>query len=245
MSSWGTARDLGRDAGLDELGGRRSRRLNRAERDRDRDRVRQIPPDALPDIERAVGMFPTSTCVMTSAFENRRSGIIVSKVMRCSTTPVCVCVAVPSGQRLATLIRDSRAFALCVIDRSNRLLMRKFAEDDGGLTAPAHADPFDTLETTTLVTGAPVLRRSLMAIDCEVIRHMDMEGDHEIYIGLVLRAQLSDPMPASAAIPPSATAPASISSGVPGAASAGALAAQVDLQPRRPGDDATPGPYAR
>lgn len=221
MGMWGAARDVGRDAGLDGLAGRRSRRQERSERERERDRTRQVLPEALPLIERAVGMLPSATCVMTSAHENRRSGILVNRVMRCSTTPTCICVAVPIGQRMATLIRDSRAFALCVIDRGNRLLMRKFGEDDGGLSSPAHADPFDTLETTTMVTGSPVLKRSLMVLDCEVIRHMDLESDHEIYVGLVLSA--------------------AVHVAENGSAAGGTHGANAQL--RRPGEDSAPGSF--
>lgn len=223
MATWGTARDFGRDAGLEGLGeSRRSRRLDRSDRERERDRTLQIVPEAIPEIERAVGLLPTSICLMTSAFENRRSGIFVSRVMRCSGSPACVCVAVPIGQRLATLIRDSRAFALCAVDRGNRLLMRKFAEDDGGLTSPSTADPFDTLETTTMVTGSPVLKRSAMVLDCQVIRHMDLESDHEIYVGLVLNARVTLPDAVGG------TSPCS-----PGA------------QAMRPGEDSTPGAFAQ
>lgn len=223
MATWGPAREFGRDAGLEGPGAsRRPRRQDRSDRERERDRVLQIVPEAIPDIERAVGMLPTSSCLMTSGFENRRSGILVSRVMRCSGSPVCVCVAVPIGQRLATLIRDSRAFALCAVDRGNRLLMRKFAEDDGGLTAPSNSDPFDTLETMTLVTGSPILKRSSMVLDCQVIRHMDLESDHEIYVGMVLNARVTVPESAGGSAPYSAIAPSN-----------------------RPGEDSTPGAFAQ
>ena len=44
------------------------------------------------------------------------------------------------------------------------------------------------LEFRTLVTGSPLLSRSLISLDCEVLRHLDLEADHEIYVGQVLSA---------------------------------------------------------
>ncbi len=132
-----------------------------------------------PDFERVLGLLPSMTCVLTSAFEQRRGGVLVRRAMQCADEPVCIAVAVPTGHRIATLIRDSHTFALCLLDRSNRLLMRKFDGREDG-------DPFDTIETIRLVSTAPIPTRAMAAIDCEVVRHYDLEADHEIYIGQVL-----------------------------------------------------------
>ncbi len=126
-----------------------------------------------------MGLLPSMACVLTSAFEQRRGGVFVRRAMQCADEPVSIAVAVPTGHRIATLIRDSHTFALVLLDRSNRLLMRKFDGRDEG-------DPFDTLEIMRLVSTAPIPVRALAAIDCEVVRHYDLEADHEIYIGQVL-----------------------------------------------------------
>jgi flavin reductase (DIM6/NTAB) family NADH-FMN oxidoreductase RutF len=134
---------------------------------------------ASPEFERVLGLLPSMTCVLTSAFEQRRGGVLVRRAMQCANEPVCIAVAVPTGHRIATLIRDSHTFALCLLDRSNRLLMRKFDGREEG-------DPFDTIETVRLVSTSPIPARAMAAIDCEVVRHYDLEADHEIYIGQVL-----------------------------------------------------------
>lgn len=131
------------------------------------------------DFERVLGLLPTMTCVLTSAYEQRRGGVIVRRAMQCADEPVCIAVAVPTGHRIATLIRDSHTFALCLLDRSNRLLIRKFDTREDG-------DPFDTIETLRLVSTSPIPARAMAAIDCEVVRHYDLEADHEVYVGQVL-----------------------------------------------------------
>ncbi len=132
-----------------------------------------------PEFERVMGLLPSMTCVLTSAYEQRRGGVLVRRAMQCADEPVCIAVAVPTGHRIATLIRDSHSFALCLLDRSNRLLIRKF-------DAREESDAFDTIETIRLVSNSPIPARAMAAIDCEVVRHYDLEADHEIYVGQVL-----------------------------------------------------------
>ncbi|MBX3405548.1 MAG: flavin reductase [Phycisphaeraceae bacterium] len=132
-----------------------------------------------PDVERVLGLLPSVSCVLTSAFEHRRGGVLVKRAMQCADEPLCIAVAVPTGHRIATLVRDSHTFALCLLDKASRLLVRKFDGREEG-------DPFDTLETLRLVSTAPIPARALAAIDCEVVRHYDLEADHEVYIGQVL-----------------------------------------------------------
>jgi flavin reductase (DIM6/NTAB) family NADH-FMN oxidoreductase RutF len=181
MSSWGITR-----ADTSDSPGRFGRRPERADRERERERARQVSVASLPEIARAMTMLPAVMCVMTAAHENKRNGMIVTRVMKAADEPACVCVSVPSGQRLATLIRDSHAFGLCMFDPASRLLQKKFGAEES-------ADPFDMLETRTLVTGSPLLSRSIIALDCEVVRHLDLEADHEIYVGQVLSAFVGAP----------------------------------------------------
>ncbi len=143
-----------------------------------------MEPQTSPEIERAMGLLPSVACVMTSAFDDRRAGVLVQWVMQCSTEPVFVAIAPLKGHPIAPLIRDSHAFGLCLIDRKDRLLLKKFADHDD-----SEQDPFASFETTTLTTGAPLLSQAVAVLDCEVVRHFDLEADHEIYVGHVLNAR--------------------------------------------------------
>jgi flavin reductase (DIM6/NTAB) family NADH-FMN oxidoreductase RutF len=53
-------------------------------------------------------------------------------------------------------------------------------------------DPFDCLAVETLVTGAPLLKRSPVVFDCLVIRHLDLEADHSLYIAHVMGGKVND-----------------------------------------------------
>ena len=133
---------------------------------------------------------PWATWVMTAAHDGSRGGMIVRWVQRCSTEPLLVSVSVKKCHALETLIRDSRSFALNLVDEADRLLLRKFDT----FHAPDEAsDPFDALEVVTWTTGSPILRRARAAIDCEVVRHLDLESDCELFIGQVHDARIVTP----------------------------------------------------
>lgn len=144
-------------------------------------------------VKQTLALLPTAPCVLTSAYDRRRAGILVEWVVQCAVEPVYVCVAVRTGHRIEPLIRDSHAFALCMIDRRERLILRKFETERRGGGLDGEPDAFDAFGVVTLVTGSPVLERSVAAFDCEVVRHIDLEADHELYVGHVLAARASRP----------------------------------------------------
>jgi flavin reductase (DIM6/NTAB) family NADH-FMN oxidoreductase RutF len=121
--------------------------------------------------------------VLTAAHESRRSGQVVRWVMPCAEEPPLVCVAVRKGHAVEPLIRDSGRFAVCRLDPRDKALTRRFSP---GRPPDSRTDPFEGLEVCRLQTGAPVLLRSVVALDCELVRHFDAESDHDLYIGLVV-----------------------------------------------------------
>ncbi|MCA9299278.1 MAG: flavin reductase, partial [Phycisphaerales bacterium] len=114
--------------------------------------------------------------------------VMVHSVQPCAIEPLLVSVSVRKGHSIEPLIRDSHAFALCALHPDDKLIPRKFAEHE----APDHpGDPFDSLPTRILQTGSPVLERATVALDCEVVRHFDLEADHELYVGHVVAALIA------------------------------------------------------
>lgn len=138
------------------------------------------------DLERVIARLPTALCVMTAAYERARAGVLAQWIMQCSTEPLLVCLAIPKGSRVGPVIRDSHTFGVCLIDGRARLLVKKFEIDSG------EDDPFDSFELRTLRSGSPILARSIAALDCEVVRHFDLEATHELYVGQVLDARMLD-----------------------------------------------------
>lgn len=136
---------------------------------------------------RALGLIPSGLYAMTASFDGERSAVLVSWVQQCSFDPPMIAVSSPKGRSIAPLIRDSRSFALCQIRRDDLFLLRVLSRDD--------SDPYlvlDPIRCESLLTGSPCITRGVSALDCEMIRHVDLDGDHEFYIGQVVAGKVYD-----------------------------------------------------
>jgi flavin reductase (DIM6/NTAB) family NADH-FMN oxidoreductase RutF len=135
----------------------------------------------------ALALLPSGHFLMTSAYDGKRAGQVVRSVQVCSEIPTLICIAARKGHSISPLIRDSHAFAVSVVSADDASVLRRFERE----WAPDEiGDAFDALAVETLASAAPVLRRSIVAIDCEVVRHFDLEADHELYIGMPVKARI-------------------------------------------------------
>ncbi len=129
----------------------------------------------------ALGAIPSGVFVLTAQHEDRRSGMLASWVQQACFEPPMVVVAVAKGRSIMPLISESRQFALCQLADDDKLLSRKFAEaSDPG------EDPFLGFELTPgQLPNLPILANCLAYTECELACHMDVEGDHDLFVGLV------------------------------------------------------------
>jgi flavin reductase (DIM6/NTAB) family NADH-FMN oxidoreductase RutF len=129
----------------------------------------------------ALGRVPQGLFILTARHEDRRSGLLVSWVQQACIAPPMVSVALAKGRPIMPLISESRCFGLCQLAKGDRVILRHFA---GG--AESNGDPFlgmDLLPQT--VTGVPILAGAMSYMECEVVCHMDVEGDHDIFVGVI------------------------------------------------------------
>jgi len=147
--------------------------------------------------------IPHGAFILTAEHDGRRHGTLVRWLQPCSAEPPMVVFAMPKGQVVEPLIRDSRHFALCQVREGDRLLLRKFEPDMGERATGESArfgprsgsiehidDPFVCLPTRISPGGSPVIERALCYLDCEVARQIETDGDHRIYVGLITYAEI-------------------------------------------------------
>ena len=146
-----------------------------------------LPPPTEATVE-ALTRVPNAQYLITTAYGDVRDGRIIDRVQQCGTVPPMLLVAMEKGHVLSPLIRDSRTFSLSLLDPNERLLQRVFGPD-----RRIGDDPFLTYPYTTGVLGAPIVTRAVAWFDCEVVRHLDMETNYELYIGVVHAAGLGTP----------------------------------------------------
>lgn len=143
-------------------------------------------------LREACERLPTNLYLLSAHFDDVRSGTLVMGVHQCASEPLLLCVPVRRGHRINPIIRDSRSFALCAIEVDDRAMRRRFEHHP---SAEEYHDPFDAVPVMTLETGSPILRSSVLAFDCEVVRHVDMDADQELYIGRVVAARVHGEAP--------------------------------------------------
>lgn len=140
------------------------------------------------EVRRAVELLPRGVFVLSAVFESRRAGHLATSVQLCAQEPLLLCVAARKGHPIEPLIRDSRHFGLSHLTESDRGLARRF---EVMRTPDDRVDPFELLEVDTLISRSPILRRAAFAFDCEVVRHIDLEADHELFVGQVIAARVA------------------------------------------------------
>lgn len=156
--------------------------------------VGPFPPGADPDEydklrRRVLWTMPYGLYVVGSRAGERRNGMTLNWVTQLSFDPKLLGVAVENGSITHELISEGGVFSLNVIDREDRVIVRKF-------TKPVEVD----LDAHTLNgfafhdgrTGAPVLDQAIGYADCEV-RQQVPTGSHTLFIGEVVNAGFQKP----------------------------------------------------
>jgi flavin reductase (DIM6/NTAB) family NADH-FMN oxidoreductase RutF len=137
----------------------------------------------------ALGLVPGGVFLMTSCYQGSRAGLLVTSVQVCAWEPAMLCVAARKGHAIDPLIRDSRTFAIGVVDPGDTFISRRFGARLNGVGSAMHvegSDPFDAMTYSTLVTQSPLLPQCATWFDCELVRRLDLESDHELFVGQVL-----------------------------------------------------------
>jgi len=136
----------------------------------------------------ALGRIPGGVFVLTAQHEDRRAGMTVSWVQQACFEPPMVTVAVAKGKPIMPLISESRKFALCQLGEADRLTQRKFASD----SEPGD-DPFLGYDLRPSVLGnVPIIAQAMAFMECELSCHMDVEGDHDLFVGKIRNAAVRE-----------------------------------------------------
>jgi flavin reductase (DIM6/NTAB) family NADH-FMN oxidoreductase RutF len=149
------------------------------------------PPGSDPDDydrlrRRVLWKMPSGLYVVGSTDKGeRRNGMTLNWATQVSFDPKWVGIGVEREAVTHELITAAGVFALCLIDREDRAIVRKF-------TKPVEVD----LGERTLngfpyidgpVTGAPVLAQSVAYVECEVRQAVEV-GNHTLFLAEIVNA---------------------------------------------------------
>ena len=134
------------------------------------------------DFRRALGQFASGVTVVTTRDAKGRSlGLTVTAFSSVSLDPPLVLVCVDHRSEAHVGFRDAGHFGVSVLAEGQEEVSRRFAA--GG------AAKFTGLELARGKTGVPLIPGALAHLECRVQASHDA-GDHRIYVGEVLAAEV-------------------------------------------------------
>jgi flavin reductase (DIM6/NTAB) family NADH-FMN oxidoreductase RutF len=133
---------------------------------------------------RVMWAMPSGLFVIGSRAGERRNAMTANWVTQVSSVPKLVAVAVEHEALTHELIHDGGVFSVCIIDREDRAIVRKF-------TKPVEVDleghALNGFAYVEKATGAPVLAQSVAWLDCAVRQEVAV-GSHTLFVGEVVDA---------------------------------------------------------
>ncbi len=148
-------------------------------------------------VSQALSVMPTGVFILTSEYEKSRVGHTVYGVHMVCSDPPTVCVSIPKGTPIMADISESHKFGLVVVSAADpHGLARKFAK--GGKGGEAPEDMFLGMPMVQ-EHPVPIPQHGLSWMMCDLMMHLDTEGNADLFMGRVLDGACAD---ASGKTPP-------------------------------------------
>jgi flavin reductase (DIM6/NTAB) family NADH-FMN oxidoreductase RutF len=161
--------------------------------------VGPVPPGRDPDgydrlRRRILWALPTGLYVLGSCADGERNLMTISWVTQLATNPKLVGVGVEAGSVTSGLVNSAEVFALSILPRDQRSVVRRFVKPvrDSAVDAAAGTGTMQGEPVRLAPSGAPVLAASAAWIDFG-LRHRLELGSHTLFVGEVAACGLGAP----------------------------------------------------
>jgi flavin reductase (DIM6/NTAB) family NADH-FMN oxidoreductase RutF len=143
---------------------------------------------------RVLWTMPSGLYVVGSRAGERRNAMTLNWATQVSAEPKLVAISVQKDAYTHELIAEGGVFAVCVIDREDRAIVRKFTKpvDVEVTAAGAGTGTLNGFAFHDGATGAPVLDQAVAWVDCRVRQAVDA-GSHTLFLGEVVDAGFQKP----------------------------------------------------
>ena len=138
---------------------------------------------------RVLWTMPSGLYIVGSRDGERRNGMTLNWATQLGFDPKLLGISVEKEAFTHELIAASGVFSLCIIDREDRAIVRKFTKPVEVDTAAQTLNDFPYRDG---VTGAPILTQAVAYVDCEVRQSVDL-GGHTLFIGEIVDAGFAKP----------------------------------------------------
>lgn len=142
------------------------------------------------EFRRVAGCFATGVTIVTCQIGAITHGITVNSFTSVSLDPPLVLICVDQKARAHDLIREAGTFAVNVLAEHQRELCTYFARR----LAPDPDDELRDVPHHPGANGAPLLDGAVAYVECRLTETF-RAGDHSIYLGEVVSAEVSSEHP--------------------------------------------------
>ncbi len=129
--------------------------------------------------------MPTGLYLIGSIAEQERNMMTASLVTQVCVDPKLVGAAIESASRTHDLIERGKVFALTMLERDDRAIVRKFVKPAADDREARTLNGYDYIDAP--VTGAPILTAAIAYLDCR-LEHALPLGSHTFFVGEVVDA---------------------------------------------------------
>jgi flavin reductase (DIM6/NTAB) family NADH-FMN oxidoreductase RutF len=146
-----------------------------------------VDPDEYDRLRRRVlWKMPSGLYIVGSTDKaERRNGMTLNWATQVSSDPKWIGVGVEDHAFTHELIAASGVFSLCLVNREDRAIVRKFTKPVDVDLAEHTLNGFPYIDGPA--TGAPVLAQSVAYVECEVRQPVTI-GDHTLFLGEIVNA---------------------------------------------------------
>jgi flavin reductase (DIM6/NTAB) family NADH-FMN oxidoreductase RutF len=131
---------------------------------------------------RLLWTMPSGLYVVGSRAGDRRNAMTLNWATQVAFEPKLLAISVEKPAVTHELISEGGSFALCIIDREDRAIVRKFTKPVEVDEAAMTLNGFGYRDG---VTGAPILTQAVAYLDCAVRQTVDC-GGHTLFVGEVV-----------------------------------------------------------
>lgn len=152
-----------------------------------------IPPGVDPDEydrlrRRVLWRLPTGLYLLGTRHGDERNLMTLNLATQVGIRPKLLAVSVETSARSHRLLDEGGVFALSLLRRSDRAVVRAFVKPAAWEDGPPRLNGHPVLAAPS---GAPVLAAAAAWVDCEVRHRVDC-GDHTLFVGEVVAAWEAD-----------------------------------------------------
>src|SRR5438552_2923392 len=146
-----------------------------------------LDPDEYDRLRRRVlWTMPSGLYVVGSTDKGeRRNAMTLNWATQVSFDPKWIGIGIEREAVTHELIAAGGVFSLCLVDREDRAIVRKFTKPVAVDLAARTLNEFPYFDGP--VTGAPLLTQAVAYVECEVRQPVEI-GDHTLFLGEVVNA---------------------------------------------------------